>query len=51
MALSALGATEAASLCLAFEPADAQQAEVVAAGQQVGVPEQVQAHGTGELVF
>lgn len=50
MALATLWATEATSLCLAFEAADAEEAEVVAARQQVGVLEQVQAHGTGELV-
>lgn len=51
VAVAALRTTEATSIRLPLQAIQAGLAEVVAARKQVGVPVQVQAHGTGELLL
>lgn len=51
MAVAALWAAEATSLCLLLQVIQAALAEVVAARKQVGVTVQVQAHWAGELLL
>lgn len=51
MAVAALWTAEATSICLALQAVQAGLAEVVATWKQVGVPVQVQAHRTGELLL
>lgn len=51
VAVAALRAADAAALRLPLQVVEAVPAEVVAAGEQVGVAVQVQTHGAGELLL